>query len=160
MAVDDLHEYAALELFVAEATNADAGFKVTERNAGKIAEICKRLDGNALAIKLAASLASALSVDEMLERLRERFDMLVQGSRRTDPRHRTLKAAIDWSYELLSEDEATLFRRLAVFAGSWSLRAAENVCGDEYRDTPAVTDHGRPTDGQRGTRYSALVLTL
>src|SRR5205823_413182 len=131
MAVDDLHSYAAMELFVAEATSADAAFRVTERNVGHVAEICKHLDGNPLAIKLAASLTSTLSVDEMLERLRERFEVLVQGSRRTDPRHKTLKAAIDWSYELLSQEEATLFRRLAIFAGAWSLKAAESVCVDE-----------------------------
>ena len=125
--IDDLHSYAAMELFVAEATNASASFKVTEKNVSKIAEICKRLDGNALALKLAASLTPTLSVDEMLERLRERFEVLVQGQRQTVPRHRTLKAAIDWSYELLNPDEATVFRRLAVFAGAWSLRAAEGV---------------------------------
>jgi predicted ATPase/class 3 adenylate cyclase len=129
--VDDLHSYAAMELFVAEATNADAAFTVTERNVAKIAEICKHLDGNALAIKLAASLTPTLSVDEILERLRERFEVLVQGQRQTVPRHRTLKAAIDWSYELLSPDEATVFRRLAVFSGAWSLKAAESVCVDE-----------------------------
>jgi predicted ATPase/class 3 adenylate cyclase len=129
--LEDLHSYAAIELFVAEATNAQAAFRVTERNVGKIAEICKRLDGNALAIKLAASLSPTLSVDEMLERLRERFEMLVQGRRQTEPRHRTLKAVMDWSYELLSLDEATVFRRLAVFAGAWSLKAAESVCVDD-----------------------------
>ncbi len=129
--LDDLHSYAAMELFVAEATNAEATFRVTERNVSKIAEICKHLDGNALAIKLAASLSPTLSVDEMLERLRERFEMLVQGRRQTEPRHRTLKAVMDWSYELLSPDEATVFRRLAVFAAAWSLKGAEGVCVDE-----------------------------
>ncbi|MFL5731917.1 MAG: ATP-binding protein, partial [Chloroflexia bacterium] len=131
VAVDDLHSYAAMELFVAEAMNTGADFRVTERNVGKIAEICKHLDGNPLAIKLAASLTTTLSVDEMLERLRERFEVLVQGQRQTDPRHRTLKAAIDWSYELLSPEEATVFRRLAAFAGAWSLKAAESVCVDD-----------------------------
>ena len=131
VAVGDVRSYAAMELFVAEAVNAGADFAVTERNVSKIAEICKHLDGNALAIKLAASLTPTLSVDEMLERLRERFEMLVQGPRQTDPRHRTLRAAVDWSYELLSEDEATVFRRLAIFAGAWPLKAAERVCADE-----------------------------
>ena len=84
-----------------------------------------------MAIRLAASLTPTLSVDEMLDRLRERFDVLVQGRRQTVARHKTLKAAIDWSYELLAPDEATLFRRLAVFAGAWSLEAAESVCVDE-----------------------------
>ncbi|HEX8219353.1 MAG TPA: tetratricopeptide repeat protein [Chloroflexia bacterium] len=130
MTVADLHQYAAVELFVSEATNADATFRVTDANVASIAEICKRLDGNALAIKLAASLTPTLSVDEMLERLRERFEVLVQGSRQAVPRHKTLKAAIDWSYDLLSPEEATVFRRLAVFAGAWSLKAAESVCVD------------------------------
>ena len=129
--VDDLHSYAALELFVEEALNADSAFKVTDENVVKIAEICRHLDGNALAIRLAASLTPTLSVDEMLDRLRERFDVLVQGRRQTVPRHKTLKAAMDWSYELLGPDEATLFRRLAVFAGAWPLKAAESVCVDD-----------------------------
>jgi predicted ATPase/class 3 adenylate cyclase len=131
MTVADLHQYAAVELFVTEAMNADATFRVTDANVAKIADICKHLDGNALAIKLAASLTPTLSIDEMLERLRERFEVLVQGSRQSVPRHKTLKAAIDWSYDLLRPDEATVFRRLSVFAGAWSLRAAESVCVDE-----------------------------
>jgi predicted ATPase/class 3 adenylate cyclase len=130
-ALDDLHSYAALELFISEAQNADPEFKVTEGNIAKIAQICKQLDGNALAIRLAASLTPTLSVDEMLGRLRERFDVLVQGRRQSAARHKTLKAAIDWSYELLDPDEAALFRLLAVFAGAWSLKAAESVCVDE-----------------------------
>jgi predicted ATPase/class 3 adenylate cyclase len=129
--LDDLHTYAALELFAEEARNADASFKVTGDNVAKIAEICKHLDGNALAIRLAASLTPTLSVDEMLDRLRERFDVLVQGRRQTVARHKTLKAAMDWSYELLSPEEATMFRRLAVFAGAWSLEAAESICVDD-----------------------------
>jgi predicted ATPase/class 3 adenylate cyclase len=129
--VDDVHSYAAMELFVTAAMNAGSGFTVTEQNVGKIAEICKHLDGNALAINLAASLTPTLSPDEMLERLNERFDVLVRGNRQTAPRHKTLKAAIDWSYELLSPEEATVFRRLAVFAGNWSLKAAESLCTDE-----------------------------
>ncbi|MEA2575097.1 MAG: hypothetical protein QOH93_2395 [Chloroflexia bacterium] len=131
MTLADLHQYAAVELFVTEAINADATFKATDANVASIADICKHLDGNALAIKLAASLTLTLSVDEMLERLRERFEVLVQGSRQAVPRHKTLKAAIDWSYDLLNPDEATVFRRLAVFAGAWSLKAAESVCVDE-----------------------------
>ena len=129
--LDDLHSYGALELFVKEALNADAEFKVTEENVVKIAQICKQLDGNALAIRLAASLIPTLSVDEMLDRLRERFDVLVQGRRQSVARHKTLKAAMDWSYELLTPEEATLFRRLGAFAGAWSLEAVESVCVDD-----------------------------
>src|SRR5205814_7937589 len=99
--VDEVHSCGAMELFVAAATSADAGFKVTEKNIIAIGEICKHLDGNALAIKLAASLTPTLSVDEILARLRQRFEVLVLGQRRTVPRHRTLKAARDWSYDVL-----------------------------------------------------------
>jgi predicted ATPase/class 3 adenylate cyclase len=138
--LDDLPSYAALELFAEEARNADASFKVTNDNVAKIAEICKHLDGNALAIRLAASLTPTLSVDEMASRLRERFDVLVQGRRQTVARHRTLKAAMDWSFELLSKEEAALFRRLAVFAGAWSLDAAESICvGDTIKQSALVT---------------------
>ena len=143
--VDDLPSYAALELFVEEAQYADSNFKVTDENIVKIAQICKHLDGNALAIRLAASLTPTLSVDEMMERLSERFDVLVQGRRQGVARHKTLKAAMDWSYELLSQEEATLFRRLAVFAGAWSLAAAESVCvietdkHKEGQEAPLVT---------------------
>ena len=138
--VGDLPSYPALELFVEESVNADPAFKVTDHNIVQIAEICKRLDGNALAIKLAASLTPTLSVGEMLERLRERFDVLVQGRRQSVARHKTLKAAMDWSYELLTPEEATLFRRLAVFAGSWTLEAVEHVCaGDTIRQSALVT---------------------
>jgi predicted ATPase/class 3 adenylate cyclase len=130
VSIDDVQSYAAMELFVVAARNAGADFTVTEKNAGKIAEICRHLDGNALAINLAAALTPTLSVDEMLERLNERFEVLVRGNRQTAPRHKTLKAAIDWSYELLSPEEAAVFTRLGVFAGGWSLKAAESVCVD------------------------------
>jgi non-specific serine/threonine protein kinase len=129
--VADLLAYPALQLFVEESVNADPAFTVTDQNIVQIAEICKHLDGNALAIKLAASLTPTLSVGEMLERLRERFDVLVQGRRQAVARHKTLKAAMDWSYELLTPEEATLFRRLAVFADSWTLEAVEHVCADD-----------------------------
>src|SRR5919206_400625 len=92
--VGDLPSYPALELFVEESVNADPAFKVTDHNIVQIAEICKRLDGNALAIKLAASLTPTLSVGEMLERLRERFDVLGQGRRQSVARHKTLKAGM------------------------------------------------------------------
>ena len=129
--VADLPAYPALQLFVEESVNADPAFTVTEQNIVQIAEICQHLDGNALAIKLAASLTPTLSVGEMLERLRERFEVLVQGRRQAVARHKTLKAAMDWSYELLTPEEATLFRRLAVFADSWTLEAVEHVCADD-----------------------------
>jgi predicted ATPase len=136
----DLQSYAALQLFAQEARSADAEFEVTEENIAGIAQICRQLDGNALAIRLAASLTPTLSVDEMLERLRERFDVLVQGRRQTVARHKTLKAAMDWSYELLEPEEAALFRRLGVFADAWTLQAVESICVDEtIREGALVT---------------------
>jgi predicted ATPase len=150
--VDSVHSYGAVELFVAEANNADRTFKVTGKNVTTIADLCAHLDGNALAIRLAASLTPTLSVDDMQKRLglSQRFDVLVFGRREEEPRHRTLKAAIDWSYELLNPDEATVFRRLAIFVGAWSLKAAESVCVDAE-----IGDEAKP-----GARLVTIVAGL
>ena len=88
------------------------------------------MDGIPLAIELAAARVKALSVEQIAARLDDRFRLLTGGSRTALPRQQTLKAAIDWSYDLLSEDEKTLLRRLSVFAGGWTLEAAEAVCAD------------------------------
>jgi predicted ATPase/class 3 adenylate cyclase len=128
--LEDLGRYGALDLFVQEARNADPEFNVTADNIKLVAQICKQLDGNALAIRLAASLTPTLSLREMLERLRERFDVLVGWRRHSVARHKTLKAALDWSYERLEPEEAELFHRLGVFAGAWTLEAVERVCVD------------------------------
>jgi non-specific serine/threonine protein kinase len=93
-----------------------------------------------LAIELAAARVKALSVEQIAERLRDRFQLLTRGSRTALPRHQTLRATIDWSYDLLSEHERILLRRLAVFAGGWTLEAAEGVCGDESMDPADVLD--------------------
>ena len=92
-----------------------------------MAQICRRLDGIPLAIELAAARVRLLSVEQIASRLDDRFALLTGGSRTALPRHRTLRGAIDWSYALLDEDERTLLRRLAVFAGGWTLEAAERV---------------------------------
>jgi predicted ATPase/DNA-binding CsgD family transcriptional regulator len=124
----------AVGLFVERAGAVAPGFALTEENAPAVADLCARLDGMPLAIELAASRVRMLSVGQILERLDDRFRLL-RGHRTAVPRHRTLGATIDWSYELLSEREKILFRRLSVFAGGWTLEAAEEICsGDGLRE--------------------------
>ncbi|RPJ24174.1 MAG: hypothetical protein EHM33_18710, partial [Chloroflexi bacterium] len=116
---------------VERAETAKPGFALTRDNASALAQICFRLDGIPLAIELAASRVKVLSPEQIAARLDDRFRLLTGGSRTALPRQQTLRAMIDWSYSLLSEQEKTLFRRLAVFVGGWTLEAAEAVCGEE-----------------------------
>src|SRR5262249_11829020 len=102
-------------------------FRPTEEERGVIAAICTRLDGIPLAIELAAAWAKILPITEIDARLDDRFRLLTRGSRTALPRHQTLRASIDWSYDLLSEKERLVLRRFAVFAGGWTLEAAEGV---------------------------------
>jgi len=129
-----LDEPSAIKLFVARAQDASPRFVMTEQNAPVIADICRRLDGIALAIELAATKIAVLSPQQLLARLNERFRLLAGGSRTALPRQQTLRALIDWSYDLLDEHERLVFRRLAVFAGSFSLEAASVICADEAVD--------------------------
>lgn len=124
---DELAQYDAIALFVERAAAARPDFTLNPDNAADIAQVCQRLDGMPLAIELAAARVDALSVSDIAARLNDRFRLLASHSRTTAPRHRTLQAAIDWSYDLLSEQERVLFRRLAVFAGGFTLEAAESV---------------------------------
>jgi predicted ATPase/class 3 adenylate cyclase len=126
--IEGLSQYEAVRLFIDRATLAQPHFVVTKDNAPAIARICSRLDGIPLAIELAAVRVKALRVDQISKRLDDRFRLLTGGSRTALPRQQTLRAAIDWSYNLLSDQERILFRRLAVFAGGWTLEAAEQVC--------------------------------
>ena len=130
-ALDELEKTDAIRLFIERAATAKPGFTLTNLNAFSLAQICYRLDGIPLAIELAASRVKVLSPDQIAARLDDRFRLLTGGSRTALPRQQTLRAMIDWSYSLLSEQEKTLFRRLAVFAGGWTLEAAESVCGEE-----------------------------
>jgi predicted ATPase/DNA-binding CsgD family transcriptional regulator len=114
-------------LFVERAQEARPDLRIDSRSEATIAEICQRLDGIPLAIELAASQAAHLSLGEILERLSDRFGLLVGGRRRIQ-RQQTLAAALNWSYDLLGSDEQLLLRRLAVFRGSFSLKAAEAIC--------------------------------
>lgn len=115
----------AVELFVERAQAVRQDFALTPRNAAVVARICIRLEGLPLAIELAAGRLRAMGVEQLRERLDESFRLLRGGSRTAPGRQRTLDATLDWSHELLSEDERVLFRRLAVFSGGWSLNAAE-----------------------------------
>jgi len=118
----------AVRLFVARARVAREGFRVTDANAATVAEVCRRLDGIPLALELAAARLGVLSVREVAARLDDRFGLLTGGSKTALPRCQTLRATLDWSYALLNDAEQTLLRRLAVFAGGWTLDAAEAVC--------------------------------
>ena len=101
--------------------------------------VCRALDGLPLAIELAAAWVRVLSVDQIAARLGDRFRLLTSGDRTAPPRQQTLRAAIDWSYDLLSEPEQVLLRRLSVFAG-WSLEMAEQVCADERLPAAEILD--------------------
>jgi predicted ATPase/class 3 adenylate cyclase len=124
---DALPHFEAAQLFIDRATAVKPAFRVTDANAGAIADICRRLDGIPLAIELAAARVRALSVDAIAARLTDRFKLLAGGDQSALPRQQTLRALIDWSYDLLSEPEKALLRRLSVFAGGWTLEAAEEV---------------------------------
>jgi predicted ATPase/DNA-binding CsgD family transcriptional regulator len=122
-----LQEVPAVALFVQRARGFKPDFAVTEANADAVAEVCVRLDGLPLALELAAARTKVLAPEAILGRLERRFDLLNAGARDDQARHQSLRAALDWSHDLLTADEQTLFRRLAVFAGGWSLRAVEGV---------------------------------
>jgi predicted ATPase/class 3 adenylate cyclase len=125
-----LNEFEAVQLFLDRAHSTSPNFSLTESNAESLARLCQRLDGIPLALELAAARLRVLSVEQIAARLDDRFRLLTGGSRRALPRHQTLQALIDWSYGLLTNAERVLFRRLCVFAGGWTLSAAEQVCAD------------------------------
>ena len=126
----------AVQLFVDRARQRRPDFDLQEKRARAVAEICVRLDGIPLALELAAARVAVLSVDQIVPLLDQRFRLLTSGSRNDLPRHQTLRASIDWSYDLLDEAERKLFTRLAVFAGGWTRAAAEAVGAGE----PIVKD--------------------
>ncbi|HVE64949.1 MAG TPA: protein kinase, partial [Thermoanaerobaculia bacterium] len=121
----------AVQLFVDRAQIALNGFALTDENAGAIAEICRRLDGIPLAIELAAARVRVLSPDQIRAKLDDRFRLLTGGRKSALPRHQTLRATIQWSYDQLSPAEQRIFRLLSVFAGGWTLESAARVSGDE-----------------------------
>ena len=129
--VERLSQYASAQLFLDRARMARPDFEITNANAPALVSLCHHLDGIPLAIELAAARVRSLSVEEINGRLQDRFRFLTGGSRTALPRQQTLRALIDWSYDLLSEKEKHLLNRLSVFAGGWTLEAAEVVCSDD-----------------------------
>ncbi len=130
LALEDALSYGAVALFAQRAAASNSSFKLTDESAPIVAEICRRLDGIALAIELAAARIKVLAPRELAQKLDERFRVLIGGSRTALPRQQTMRALIDWSHDLLSPKEQKLFRRLAIFVGGWTLDTAEAVCAD------------------------------
>jgi predicted ATPase/DNA-binding SARP family transcriptional activator len=168
-ALKALNKFESIRLFMDRAGLVEPRFELTNQNAGSVVQICHRLSGIPLAIELAAALAKMMSVDEIAQRLDDRFDLLTSGNRTALPRHQTLRATIDWSYDLLSEPERILFRRLSVFAGGFTLAAAEAVAagGDlsksqvinllgQLINKSLVTVGARSEDLESETRYGVL----
>ena len=124
---EQLTQYESVRLFIERALTINSKFRVNNENAPALAEVCSRLDGIPLAIELAAARTKVLSVENIYERLDDRFNLLTGGKRTALPRQQTLRALIDWSYDQLSENEKILFQRLSVFTGGWSLTAAEEI---------------------------------
>jgi len=140
VSADEAMRYGAVQLFVSRAEAALGRFALTDSTASVVAAICKRLDGIALAIELAAPRLKILKPEELLKRLNMRFQLLTGGDRTALPRQQTLLAATDWSYRLLSGQEQTLLRRLAIFPDSFTIDSAEAVCGDAPIDARDVLD--------------------
>ena len=132
---ESLHRYESARLLIERAFFHQPLFVLTEDNASAVAALCARLDGIPLAIELAAARVRSMPVEQLASRLDDRFRLLTGGSRTALPRQQTLRALIDWSYDLLEENQKTLLCRLSVFAGGWTLESAERVCaGGEIED--------------------------
>jgi predicted ATPase/class 3 adenylate cyclase len=138
--IEQMSQYEAVRLFIDRAMLVLPHFVVDQDNAPYIAQICYRLDGIPLAIELAAARVRVLSVKQISIRLDDRFRLLTGGARTALPRQQTLRALIDWSYDLLTDNERSLLRRLSVFAGGWTLDAAEQVCTGDGIETEDVLD--------------------
>lgn len=138
--LDQVSQVDSVRLFVDRAMAAQADFELTEENCQQIAEICRRLDGVPLAIELAAARVRSLAPSDILRRLNERFRFLIGGKRDADARHQTLRATIDWSYELLNESERELFCKLSIFVGGFYVDAAEAICPGDRVDADSILD--------------------
>ncbi len=138
--IETLTQYESIRLFVERAEVIQPNFELTTANASSVAQICQRLDGIPLAIELAVARVKMMPVEQVITRLDNRFRLLTGGSRTALPRHQTLQALIDWSYDLLSEAERALLQRLSVFAGGWTLEAAEMICAGSKINRDDVLD--------------------
>lgn len=138
--VEALLRFEAVHLFVERARAASPGFELTADNGEAVAALCARLDGIPLAIELAAVRLRALTVEQVLRQMDDRFRLLTTGSRVASARQQTLRAAVDWSFELLTEPERVVWRRLSVFEGGFELDAAEAICADDGLPRERVLD--------------------
>jgi predicted ATPase/class 3 adenylate cyclase/tetratricopeptide (TPR) repeat protein len=152
--------FESVQLFVERASAANRKFQLTDENASFVGQICSRLDGIPLAIELAAARITVFSPEQIAKRLDDRFKLLTGGSRTALPRQQTLRALIDWSYDLLSEDERALLRRLSAFAGGWTFEAAETICNnvDVFEHLPQLVNKSLVTMNDEGDepRYFLL----
>jgi len=133
-------EHGAVALFVDRATAANTRFTLNDADARVVADICRSLDGIPFAIELAAARVKVMSVTHLAERLKERFRILTGGDRTALPRQQTMRALVDWSYNLLNERERTILNRVAVFAGGWTLEAASEICADDSIESWEILD--------------------
>jgi predicted ATPase len=140
VALEEIRNSEAVQLFLARAQAVRPEFDITPRNGSRVAEIVRRLDGIPLALELAAARLRMMSVAQVADRLNDRFRLLTGGRRTALPRQQTLRALIDWSWDLLEETERALLRRLSVFSGGWTLEAAQVVVSDDPLDEFAVFD--------------------
>lgn len=140
LSADDLSHYAAVRLFSDRAASAANGFTLTVERATDVVHICSQLDGIPLAIELAAARVKTLSPHQLAQKLDERFRLLTGGDRSALPRHQTMRALIDWSYDLLLDNERKIFRSLSIFAGGFTLETAAAVCAEGEVDALVVLD--------------------
>ena len=141
LTVAQAYDYSAVRLFVERATASSDSFVLTDANLSAVRQVCCRLDGMPLAIELAAGRMQSLGAQGLADRLDSVFNLLTRGRRTSEPRHRALRAMLDWSYELLGDDERKVLRRLAIFRAAFTLDAASQVAADDRLDGPAVVEH-------------------
>ena len=154
--LEKLSEYEAVRMFAERAALVQSAFQLTKENIEAVSAICRKVDGIPLAIELAAARVNILQVDEILHQLEESFHLLANQSRTTSPRHQTLQASMDWSWGLLDETERVFLRQLSIFAGGWTLDAAQAVCdGNVLELTSALVKKSLIVVQQtrHGTRY-------
>jgi len=169
--IERLQRFEAVQLFLERAQASRPDFTLTRRNATAVVWVCRRLDGLPLALELAAARLHILSVQDVAARLDDRFRLLTAGNRAALPRHQTLRGVLDWSYAMLSLAEKVLLRRLAVFAGGWTLEGAEAVCvggpvraddvldllaGLESKSLLTLMNDGESLDEESESRYGLL----
>ena len=138
--LEKFRDYESVRLFEERAQLAQTDFALTMENASSVAQICSRLDGIPLAIELAAARVNMFSTEHIAARLKESFNLLTGGSRTVLPRHQTIRASVDWSWNLLTDSERVLLRRLSVFTGGWTLESAESVCSGNSLESHQVLE--------------------